>query len=76
MKDFLFILGFAIYQTRYKLYALAITCIGWIAFASSVEHFVGKEYLDLLVYALVGWYWLGQVVMPWVESKLEQIFDL
>ena len=75
MKEFFYNLSIALYMTRFKLYAVLLTCFGWIVFASTMEHFVGKEYLDLLVYALLGWYWLGDVVMPWVERKLEEVFD-
>lgn len=61
-------------MTRFTIYALVLTCVGWIAFAKLFEIYVGREYLDTLVYALVGWYWLGAVVAPWVERKLEKVF--
>ena len=76
MKEFLVNLTLAVYMTRFKIYALVLTCAAWLAFAKLVQYFIGQEYLDLLVYALVGWFWLGGVVMPWVQRKLEHIFDL
>jgi hypothetical protein len=75
VKEFFYNLGFALYMTRFRIYALVLTCAGWVTFANLLTAYVGIQYLDLIVYALVGWYWLGGVVMPWVEHKLEKVFD-
>ena len=75
MKDFLLALQIALYETRFKLYALALTVVGWLLFATATENFLGRQYLDAVVYVLVGWYWLGNTVVPYVEKKLEKVFD-
>lgn len=75
MRDYLVALKTVLYNERFELAALVIACVGWIVFASMVENFIGKEVLDVLVYGLVGWYWLGRIVAPWIERKLEKLFD-
>lgn len=70
MNDFFL----AVYMIRFKLMAIIGTCLGWAVFAHLFENQIGKPYLDVLVYGLLGWYWLGGIVVPWVERKLEELF--
>lgn len=64
----------AVYMIRFKLLAIIGTCLGWVIFADLFSQFIGRVWLDLIVYGLVGWYWLGHHVIPWVERKLEELF--
>lgn len=75
MKFWLRALVTAIYETRAKILSLFAVCAGWLIVASIVETYIGREILDVFAYGILGWYWLGGVVHPWVEKKLEQLFD-
>lgn len=59
-----------IYSKRYSLAALVLVVSTWLTVAT----WVPQQYLDILAYYALGWFWLGGVVMPWVESKLENLF--
>ena len=48
--------------------------VSWGIFADLFSQFIGRAWLDLIVYGLVGWYWLGYHIIPWVERKLEELF--
>jgi hypothetical protein len=66
----------AAYKLRHNILAVLIACVSWIVFAHFVQGTVGKVWLDTIAYALLGWYWLGGVVVPWIERKLENLFEL
>lgn len=74
MKDFLTAVKLGLYTQRFNLLAMVISCVSWVVFANFVENQFGKQYLDAVAYGLLGWYWLGGTVMPWVEKKLERYF--
>lgn len=74
MKTFLLAVKIAIYNLRVKLLATLLVCVSWIVVANFIENNLGKAVLDAIVYAMVGWYWLAQVAVPWAEKKLEKLF--
>lgn len=57
-------------HNKLSLAALVITIGAWIIFGSLVP----RAILDVIVYGIVGWFWMGGVVVPWVERKLEKRF--
>lgn len=70
MKYFLQMFKTEVYKQRFALGALLLAIGGWVLFAELVP----RGILDGIVYALVGWYWLGRVMVPWIERKLEELF--
>lgn len=70
VKDYFQAFCIALYMTRNTIFALVITIGTWLLFASLVP----TKYVDLVAYGITGYYWLGAVVAPWVEQKLEQLF--
>lgn len=71
MKDWLFAIQLGIYRQRYALAAMLISVGTWLLVGSLVPSGI----LDMFVYAIFGWYWLGAVVVPWIETKLEKLFS-
>lgn len=74
MKDFFLAVKLGLYHSRFNLMAMILACGGWLVFAHLVMEWGGKDWLDAFAYCLLGWFWLGRVVMPWVEHKLEELF--
>lgn len=70
MKDFFAVLWKTIKRQKFGLLALAIVVGTWIWLATVIPN----QYLDVFAYAVLGWYWLGEVVVPWVEAHLERLF--
>lgn len=58
------------YRNRYSLAALVVVTSTWLIISAVVP----QQYLDILAYYALGWFFLGGVVMPWVEAKLENLF--
>lgn len=58
------------YRKRYSLAALVLVISTWLIIAS----YVPQKFLDLFAYWALGYYFLGDVVVPWVEARLEKYF--
>lgn len=71
MKDWWLSFCVAVHQQRVGLYALAIVIATWLALTSVIP----SKYVDVFCYAIVGYYWLGGVLVPWVERKLQKLFS-
>lgn len=76
MKNWFLAIQIALSESRTKLWALTIGIAAWLIVSELISEFLGTRVLNAIVYALVGWYWLGSVVIPWIEHKLEDIFEL
>jgi hypothetical protein len=71
MKQFWHEYCLEVYFRRFKLIALLLVIAVWILLAELV---VSVRIRDLLVYACFGWFVLGEILVPWTERKLEQLF--
>ena len=72
MKEFWQELCIQAYMQRVKLWALLVVVATWIVLA---EWVVPKLWVDLVVYFAFGWFVLGEIAMPWVEQKLNKLFN-
>lgn len=52
-----------------KIYALVLTIVGWVALSGIINSF-SHTLMDMVAYALLGWYWLGDRVFPQVQRWL------
>lgn len=59
-----------IYESRYKLLATVIVLCVWMAFAHGVVYLLGDTALTIFIAIIAGYYWLGSVIVPWVEQKI------
>ena len=57
-------------RNQYALAALALVISVWLVLCI----FVPSKILDLFAYWALGYYFLGDVVVPWVEARLEKYF--
>ena len=71
MRDFVLALQITLYEKRYLLVASALVVAAWLIFSAVIP----SKYVDLIVYAVFGWCFLGSVVIPWIEAKLEKLFS-
>lgn len=70
MKDWILAFKIVAYEQRFNLTATILAVSLWFLIAEMVP----RSVLDLVVYGLVGWFWLGGIVIPWIEQKLEKLF--
>lgn len=75
MRDYFEALKIALYKQRFSLLSLIIACVGWVVIAGFVSGTFGQNYVDIFAYSIAGYYWLGGIVAPWLERKLEKLFD-
>lgn len=57
-------------RNRCGLVSLLLVVSAWMVIIS----FVPTKILDILAYYALGWFFLGGVVVPWVEARLEKLF--
>ena len=72
MKQFWHELCIQVYIRRFELWALTLVIALWIALA---EWVIPRPILDTIVYGCFGWLVLGKIFVPWMEQKLQQLFD-
>lgn len=72
MKHFWHELCLEIYFRKFKLIAMLLVIAVWMLVAEVVLPVVIR---DLFVYACFGWFVLGEVLVPWTQRKLEQLFS-
>lgn len=72
MKQFWHEFCIGIYMQRFQLGALFLVCAIWLVL---VELVIPSDFLDAIVYCSFGWFVLGNVFVPWMEHKLQQLFD-
>ena len=60
------------YLRRFELWALALVIVVWLVLA---ELLIPPILLNAIVYGCFGWFVIGKIVVPYVERKLEQLFD-
>lgn len=72
MKEFWRELCIQAYFNRMKLVALLVVIPAWIVLS---EWVVPRIWVDVVVYFAFGWYVLGAVCVPWVEQKLNKLFN-
>lgn len=58
-------------DNKVGILALLITLVTWILVASILPDAV----INVITSFAFGWFFLGDVVQPWVERKLEKLFD-
>ena len=57
-------------RNQYALAAFALVISVWLVLCI----FVPSKFLDLFAYYALGYYFLGDVAVPWVEARLEKYF--
>lgn len=57
-------------KNRVGIVALALVISVWLVLCT----FVPSKFLDLFAYYALGYYFLGEVAIPWVEARLEKYF--
>ena len=57
-------------RNQYALAAFALVISVWLVLCI----FVPTKILDLFAYWALGYYFLGDVVTPWAEARLEKYF--
>ena len=72
MKQFWHEFCIQAYIQRFSLIALLLVVAIWILLA---ELIIPREVLDVIVYCAFGWFVLGEVLVPWVERKLNKLFN-
>lgn len=60
-----------LYKERHHMLATVIAVLGWLVFAEAVTYWLGAQTLHVFIAIIAGWYWLGKVVIPWIENKLK-----
>lgn len=72
MKQFWHEFCLQVYMNRFQLWAMTAVIVAWLIIA---EWVLSPEVRDMIVYACFGWFVLGAVLVPWVERKLEKLFN-
>lgn len=72
MKQFWHEFCLQVYMNRFQLWAMTAVVVAWLVVA---EWVLSPEVRDMIVYACFGWFVLGAVLVPWVERKLEKLFN-
>lgn len=72
MKQFWHEFCLQAYMNRFQLWAMTAVIVAWLVIA---EWVLSPEIRDMIVYACFGWFVLGAVLVPWVERKLEKLFN-
>lgn len=72
MKQFWHEFCLQVYMNRFQLWAMTAVIVAWLVIA---EWVLSPEVRDMIVYACFGWFVLGAVLVPWVERKLEKLFN-
>ena len=72
MKQFWHEFCLQVYMNRFQLWAMTAVIVAWLVIA---EWVLSPEIRDMIVYACFGWFVLGAVLVPWVERKLEKLFN-
>jgi len=60
------------YVQRFELWALVLVSALWIVLA---EWVIPRNWLDTIVYVCFGWFVLGKIFVPWMEQKLQKLFN-
>ena len=61
-----------VYLNKLSILAGFLTIGVWLVLATWI---IPRELLDVIVYICFGWFVLGEVLVPWVERKLNKLFD-
>jgi len=72
MKQFWHEFCIQAYMQRFQVLALVSVILVWLVVAELV---LSREVRDMIVYACFGWFVLGALLVPWVERKLEKLFN-
>lgn len=72
MKDLWHAVCVGVYLSRFNLLALVLVVGIWVVVA---EWLIPRSILDAIVYLCFGWLVLGKVCLPWMERKLEKLFN-
>lgn len=72
MKDLWYAICVGVYASRFNLGAMVLVLGAWLVLA---EWLVPLVLVEAIVYLCFGWFVLGKIIVPYVERKLEQLFD-
>jgi len=72
MKDLWYAVCVGVYMSRFNLLAMVLVLGAWLVLA---EWIVPPVLVQAVVYLCFGWFVLGKIIVPYVERKLEKLFD-
>lgn len=72
MKQFWHEFCIQAYVRRFELWALVLVSVLWLVLA---EWVLPRNWLDAIVYVSFGWFVLGKIFVPWMERKLQKLFN-